>query len=175
MLNKLKDISTFVFDVDGVLTNGNILITETGEQLRQYSIKDGYAIQLALKKGYQICIITGAKTDAVALRLKGLGIQHIYLGASYKLPLFEDFLSKTGLKRDEIVYVGDDLPDQEIMEQVAISVCPADAVEEIKTVSTYISPKLGGAGVVRDIIEKVLKVQGKWFIEHPSADDGSLK
>ena len=175
MLDKLKDISTFVFDVDGVLTNGNILITETGEQLRQYSIKDGYAIQLALKKGYQICIITGAKTEAVELRLKGLGIHHIYLGASYKLPLFEDFLSKTGLKREEIVYVGDDLPDQEIMEQVAISVCPADAVEEIKAISTYISPKLGGAGVVRDIIEKVLKVQEKWFIERPSADDGSLK
>lgn len=175
MLNKLKDISTFVFDVDGVLTNGNILVTESGEQLRQYSIKDGYAIQLAIKKGYQVCIITGAKTDAVIMRLKGLGIQHIYLGASYKLPLFIDFLSKTGLKREEIVYVGDDLPDQEIMEQVAISVCPADAVDEIKAISTYISPKFGGAGVVRDIIEKVLKVQEKWFIDHPSADDGSLK
>jgi 3-deoxy-D-manno-octulosonate 8-phosphate phosphatase (KDO 8-P phosphatase) len=174
MLNKIKDITTFVFDVDGVLTNGTILVTENGEQLRQYSIKDGYAIQLALKKGYQVCIITGAKTEAVASRLKGLGIQHVYLGASYKLPLFEDFLSKTGLKRDEIVYVGDDLPDQEIMEQVAISVCPADAVDEIKAISTYISPKLGGGGVVRDIIEKVLKVHGKWLIDRPSAEDGSL-
>ena len=174
MLEKLKDITTFIFDVDGVLTNGNILVTETGEQLRQYNIKDGYAIQLALKKGFQVCVITGAKTEAVALRLKGLGIQYIYLGASYKLPLFHDFLAKTGLKADEIVYVGDDLPDQDIMELVAISVCPADGIQEIKDISSYISPFLGGAGVARDIIEKVLKVQSKWFIDKPDADDGSL-
>lgn len=175
MLEKLKAITTFVFDVDGVLTNGNILVTETGEQLRQYNIKDGYAIQLAIKKGYQVCIITGAKTEAVRLRLQGLGLQHIYLGASYKMEPFQDFLIKTGLKPNEIVYVGDDLPDQEIMEQVAIAVAPADAVEEIKAISNYISPYSGGAGVARDIIEKVLKVQGKWFIDKPDADDGSLR
>lgn len=175
MLEKLKDITTFVFDVDGVLTNGNILVTETGEQLRQYNIKDGYAIQLAIKKGYQVCIITGAKTEAVRLRLKGLGVQHIYLGASYKMEPFQNFLTKTGLKKNEMVYVGDDLPDQEIMEQVAIAVAPADAAGEIKAISNYISPCNGGAGVVRDIIEKVLKVQGKWSIEKPDADDGSLK
>ncbi|MDA9554739.1 HAD hydrolase family protein [Pelobium sp.] len=174
MLDQLKNITTFIFDVDGVLTNGNILVTETGEQLRQYNIKDGYAIQLAIKKGYQVAVITGAKTEAVNLRLQGLGIQHIYLNASYKMEPFLDFLSKTGLKREEIVYVGDDLPDQEIMEQVAIAVAPADAVEEIKAVSSYISPFYGGAGVARDIIEKVLKVQGKWFIDKPDADDGSL-
>lgn len=175
MLEKLKDITTFIFDVDGVLTNGNILVTETGEQLRQYNIKDGYAIQLAIKKGYQVCVITGANTAAVKLRLKGLGVQHIYLGATYKMQPFLDFLSKTGLNRNEMVYVGDDLPDQEIMEQVAIAVSPADAVEEIKAISSYISPFNGGSGVARDIIEKVLKVQGKWFIEKPNADDGSIK
>ncbi len=175
MLDKLKDITTFVFDVDGVLTNGNILVNENGEQLRQYSIKDGYAIQLAISKGYQVCVITGAKADSVAIRLKGLGVQHIYLGASYKMPLLQDFLAKTLLKKEHMVYVGDDLPDQEIMEQVAIAVCPADGAQEIKDISTYISPYGGGAGVVRDIIEKVLKVQGKWFIEKPEADDGSLK
>ena len=174
MLEKLKDITTFIFDVDGVLTNGNILVTETGEQLRQYNIKDGYAIQLAIKKGYHVCIITGAKTEAVKLRLQGLGIQHIYLGASYKMVSFNDFLAKTGLSKSEIVYVGDDLPDQEIMEQIAIAVAPADAVEEIKAISNYISPFFGGAGVAREIIEKVLKVQGKWSIEKPDADDGSL-
>jgi 3-deoxy-D-manno-octulosonate 8-phosphate phosphatase (KDO 8-P phosphatase) len=174
MLEKLKDITTFIFDVDGVLTNGNILVTETGEQLRQYNIKDGYAIQLAIKKGYQVCVITGAKTQAVRMRLEGLGVQHIYLNASYKMEPFLDFLSKTNLKREEMVYVGDDLPDQEIMEQVAISVCPADGVQEIKAISSYISPFLGGDGVARDIIEKVLKVQGKWFIDKPDADDGSL-
>jgi len=175
MLEKLKDITTFIFDVDGVLTNGNILVTETGEQLRQYNIKDGYAIQLAIKKGYHVCIITGAKTEAVKLRLQGLGIQHIYLGASYKMVSFNDFLAKTGLSKSEIVYVGDDLPDQEIMEQIAIAVAPADAVEEIKAISNYISPFFGGAGVARDIIEKVLKVQGKWSIDKPDADDGSFK
>ena len=175
MLDKLKQITTFIFDVDGVLTNGKILITENGDQLRQYNIKDGYAIQLALNKGYQVCIITGAKSKSVELRMQGLGIKYIYLGASYKLPLFEDFLNKTNIKREEIVYVGDDLPDQEIMEQVAISVCPADGVEEIKQCSNYISAFNGGDGVVRDIIEKVLKVKGHWFIEKPNADDGALK
>ena len=175
MLDKLKDITTFVFDVDGVLTNGNILITETGEQLRQYSIKDGYAIQLALNKGYTVAIITGARAQSVTMRLKGLGIQHIYQGASYKLPLFQDFLEKTEIKPEHIVYVGDDLPDQEIMEQVAISVCPADGAQEIKDCCSYISAFKGGEGVVRDIIEKVLKVQDKWFAEKPDADDGSIK
>jgi len=175
MLEKLKQITTFVFDVDGVLTNGKILITENGDQLRQYNIKDGYAIQLAMSKGYQVCIITGAKSKSVELRMQGLGIKNIYLGASYKVPLFEDFLSKTNLKREEIVYVGDDLPDQEIMEQVAISVCPADGVAEIKNCCNYLSPFNGGEGVVRDIIEKVLKVKGDWFVEKPNADDGSVK
>ena len=175
MLDKLKQITTFIFDVDGVLTNGKILITENGDQLRQYNIKDGYAIQLALNKGYQVCIITGAKSKSVELRMQGLCIKYIYLGASYKLPLFEDFLNKTNIKREEIVYVGDDLPDQEIMEQVAISVCPADGVEEIKHCSNYIYPFNGGDGVVRDIIEKVLKVKGHWFIKKPNADDGALK
>ncbi|MBC7653214.1 MAG: HAD hydrolase family protein [Oligoflexus sp.] len=175
MLDKLKQITTFVFDVDGVLTNGKILVTENGDQLRQYNIKDGYAIQLAINKGYQVCIITGAKSKSVGLRMQGLGIKHIYLGASYKMPFFQEFLNKTGKKKEEIVYVGDDLPDQEIMEQVAISVCSADGVEEIKNCCNYISPFNGGEGVVRDIIEKVLKVKGDWFIKKPSADDGSIK
>jgi 3-deoxy-D-manno-octulosonate 8-phosphate phosphatase (KDO 8-P phosphatase) len=172
MLDQLKNITTFVFDVDGVLTDGTILITETGEQLRQYNIKDGYAIQLALQKGFQVCIITGAKSTSVGLRLSGLGIKYIYLGASYKLPLFQDFLNNTGLKESEVVYVGDDLPDKEVMERVAISVAPADAVQEIKDIASYVSAYNGGKGVVRDIIEKVLKVQGKWFAEKPNADDG---
>ncbi|MBK0382947.1 HAD-IIIA family hydrolase [Pedobacter sp. SD-b] len=175
MLDKLKQITTFIFDVDGVLTDGKILITENGDQLRQYNIKDGYAIQLAMGKGYHVCIITGAKSKSVGLRMQGLGIDHVYLGASYKMPLFEDFLNNANLKREEIVYVGDDLPDQEIMEQVALSVCPADAVEEIKNCAGYISEFKGGQGVVRDIIEKVLKVKGDWFVEKPSANDGALK
>lgn len=175
MLDKLKDITTFVFDVDGVLTNGKILVTETGEQLRSFNIKDGYAMQLAVKKGYNMAIITGAKTNAVKLRLQGLGIKDIYLNASHKMPIFLDFLDKHGLTAKEVLYVGDDLPDQEIMETVAIAVAPADAAQEIKDVSTYISSFDGGEGVVRDIIEKVLKVQGKWSVEKPDANDGSLK
>jgi 3-deoxy-D-manno-octulosonate 8-phosphate phosphatase (KDO 8-P phosphatase) len=175
MLDKLKDITTFVFDVDGVLTNGNILVTESGEQLRQFNIKDGYAMQLAIKKGYQMAVITGAKTDAVKLRLLGLGLKDIYLNASYKMPLFLDFIAKKGLTPDEILYVGDDLPDQEIMERVAIAVAPADAVQEIKDISSYISPFKGCEGVVRDIIEKVLKVQGNWSVAKHDADDGSVK
>jgi 3-deoxy-D-manno-octulosonate 8-phosphate phosphatase (KDO 8-P phosphatase) len=175
MLDKLKDITTFVFDVDGVLTNGNILVTENGEQLRQFNIKDGYAMQLAIKKGYQMAVITGAKTHAVKLRLLGLGVKDIYLNASYKMPLFLDFITKNGLNPEEILYVGDDLPDQEIMERVAIAVAPADAVQEIKDISNYISPFKGGEGVVRDVIEKVLKVQGNWSVAKPDADDGSVK
>ena len=175
MLDRLKDITTFVFDVDGVLTNGNILVTETGEQLRQFNIKDGFAMQLAIKKGYRIGVITGAKTEAVKMRLQGLGVQDIYLNASYKMPLFQQFLAKQQLKASEVLYVGDDLPDQEIMEMVSIAVAPADAVQEIKDVSHYISPNNGGACVVREVIEKVLKVQGKWNIQHASADDGSAK
>lgn len=175
MLDKLKDITTFVFDVDGVLTNGQILIAENGEQLRQFNIKDGYAMQLAIKKGYHMAVITGAKTTAVKLRLQGLGVKHIYLNASHKKPFFTDFLNQNGLKPEEVLYVGDDLPDQEIMETVGIAVAPADAAQEIKDISAYISPFNGGEGVVRDIIEKVLKVQGNWFEAKPNADDGSLK
>jgi 3-deoxy-D-manno-octulosonate 8-phosphate phosphatase (KDO 8-P phosphatase) len=175
MLDKLKDITTFVFDVDGVLTNGNILVTESGEQLRQFNIKDGYAMQLAVKKGYKMTVITGAKTDAVKLRLQGLGVKDIYLNASYKMPLFLDFVTKNGLNPAEILYVGDDLPDQEIMEKVGVAVAPADAVQEIKDISSYISPFKGGEGVVRDVIEKVLKVQGNWSVAKPDADDGSVK
>lgn len=175
MLAKLKDITTFIFDVDGVLTNGNILIAENGEQLRQFNIKDGYAMQLAVKKGYHMAIITGAKTNAVKLRLQGLGIKDIYLNASHKMPFFLDFITKNGISPEQVLYVGDDLPDEEIMRKVGIAVAPADAVQEIKDASAYVSAFKGGEGVVRDIIEKVLKVQQNWFVEKPDADDGALK
>ncbi|HEX7367421.1 MAG TPA: HAD-IIIA family hydrolase [Pelobium sp.] len=175
MLAKLKDISTFIFDVDGVLTNGKILVTEHGEQLREFNIKDGYAMQLAVKKGFQMAVITGAKTKAVEMRMQGLGIKSIYLNVSYKLPVFLEFLKQNNLQAGEVIYVGDDLPDKEIMERVGFAVAPADAAAEIKELSAYISPFNGGEGVVRDIIEKVLKVQGKWFDVQPNANDGSLK
>ncbi len=175
MLEKLKDITTFIFDVDGVLTNGSILVTESGEQLRQFNIKDGFAMQLAVRKGYHMAIITGAKTEAVKKRLQGLGIKDVYLDASYKMPMFLDFLKRHNLKPEEVLYAGDDLPDLEIMATVGMAVAPADAVQEVKDVSSYISAFKGGEGVVRDVIEKVLKVQGKWSVLKPDAHDGTLK
>lgn len=174
MFDKLKKINTFIFDVDGVLTDGSVLVTESGEQLRQFNTKDGYALQLAVKKGYRIVIISGGKSLGVDKRLKGLGVSDVFLGVSHKIPVFQKYIAEQGIMPDTIVYVGDDVPDAEIMELVGLAVCPSDAVDEIKEMSHYISSKVGGRGVARDIIEKVLKIQGKWFDEHPDASDGSF-
>lgn len=174
MLDKLKDITTFIFDIDGVLTNGHVLVTETGEQLRQFNIKDGYALQLAVKRGYKVIVISGAKSSGVEKRLTGLGIQDVFLGISDKIAVYHQLIKEEKLKADDFVYVGDDIPDLPIMKLAPLAVCPADAVEEIKAVSHYISPKDGGAGVARDIIEKVLKIQHNWFDAQPSAHDGSV-
>jgi 3-deoxy-D-manno-octulosonate 8-phosphate phosphatase (KDO 8-P phosphatase) len=171
---RLKQIKCFVFDVDGVLTNGSLVITPEGEFLRTMNIKDGYALQLAVKKGYKIVIISGGKSLGVDKRLKGLGVSDVFLGVSHKIPVFQKYIAEQGITPDTIVYVGDDLPDAEIMKLVGLAVCPSDAVDEIKEISHYISSKVGGRGVARDIIEKVLKIQGKWFDEHPDASDGSF-
>ncbi|WP_026903413.1 KdsC family phosphatase [Pedobacter glucosidilyticus] len=174
MLDKLKNINTFIFDVDGVLTNGHVLVTETGEQLRQFNIKDGYALQLAVKKGYNIIVISGAKSSGVEKRLLGLGIKHIFLGVSDKMAVYHQLIKEARLKADDFLYVGDDIPDLAIMKLAPLAVCPSDAVEEIKEAAHYISPKAGGAGVARDIIEKVLKIQQNWFDAQPSAHDGAI-
>ncbi len=174
MLDKLKHITTFIFDVDGVLTNGNILVNEAGEQLRQFNIKDGYALQLAVKKGYHVCIITGGTSIGVLMRLKGLGITDIFMGAHTKIENLNEYVHEKKLSKQEIVYVGDDIPDIEVMKNVGLAVCPEDSAEEIKSISHYISQKKGGYGVARDIIEKVLKVHGKWYDDKPDADDGSF-
>ena len=159
----LSRIKAFIFDVDGVLSKNVVGMNEKGEPLRTVNIKDGYALQLAVKKGYTIAIITGADTQAVKLRFERLGIEHIYLKASVKTVDYEDFLKKTGLNEDEIVYVGDDLPDYEVMQRVGLSIAPADAAPEIKEIARYISPINGGEGVGREIIEQVLKRQGNWL------------
>ncbi len=172
MLDKLKDISTFIFDVDGVLTNGNILVTEAGEQLRTFNTKDGYALQLAVKKGFRVCVISGGTSNGVLKRLNGLGIKDVFLGVHYKMDVYEKYLQQNQLTNKEIVFVGDDVPDIEIMQAVNLAVCPADAVDDVKEISQYISPFKGGEGVARDIIEKVLKIQGKWFDKNPDATDG---
>ncbi len=158
----MKNITTFVFDVDGVLTDGTVVLLPGGEQARKMNIKDGYALQLAIKKGYNICIITGGKCEMVKQRLKGLGIDDIYLNISDKADKFEDYQYSNHLTKEEILYMGDDMPDYEVMLKAGIATCPNDSVAEIKGISAYISPFNGGQGCVRDIIEQVLKVQGKW-------------
>lgn len=173
-LQQLHDIKAFIFDVDGVLTDGTVHVTESGEQLRQFNIKDGYALQLAIKRGYLISIISGGRSNGVALRLRGLGIQDIHLGAESKIDIYNNFLAVNDLKSKEVIYMGDDIPDLPVMKLVGLAVCPIDAVEEIKAVSKYISPISGGKGCVRDIIEKVLKIQNKWYDPSPSAHDGSI-
>ncbi len=173
-LQQLHQVKAFVFDVDGVLTDGTVHVTESGEQLRQFSIKDGYALQLAIKRGYLIRIISGGRSNGVALRLRGLGIQDIHLGAESKIDIYNEFIKTNDLGAEQVMYMGDDIPDLLVMKLAGLPVCPSDAVEEIKAVSKYISPLAGGKGCVRDIIEKVLKIQNKWYDPTPSAHDGSI-
>ncbi|MDR2086934.1 MAG: HAD hydrolase family protein [Dysgonamonadaceae bacterium] len=156
-------IKGFVFDVDGVLSPDSIPLHPSGEPMRIINTKDGYAMQLAAKQGFQLGIITGGDTQAVRKRFENLGFRYVYLKARHKINEFNDFLSKTHLKQEEICYVGDDLPDYEIMKIVGLPACPADAVPEIKAIARYISHQNGGEGVARDIIEQVLKAQDKWM------------
>ena len=174
-LQKLKLIKAFIFDVDGVLTDGIVHVTEAGEQLRQFNIKDGYALQLAVKRGYKMAVISGGKSAGVKLRLQGLGITDIFMGVDSKTEVYTQFISNYQLQAEEILYMGDDIPDLPVMKLAGLPVCPADAVEEIKAISAYISPKNGGKGCVRDVIEKVLKIQNKWNDPNPSASDGSFQ
>jgi 3-deoxy-D-manno-octulosonate 8-phosphate phosphatase (KDO 8-P phosphatase) len=159
----LSLIKGFVFDVDGVLSPDSIPLHPSGEPMRVINTKDGYAMQLAVKQGFQLCIITGGDTQAVQKRFHSLGFQYVYLKARHKISEFYDYLSKTGLKPEEICYVGDDLPDYEVMKVVGLPACPADAAPEIKAIAKYISHKNGGQGVGRDLIEQVLKAQDKWM------------
>lgn len=170
-LEQLKQITTLIFDVDGVLTNGDIIASDSGEYLRTFNIKDGYALQLAVKRGYQVCIISGGSGEAMQKRFEGLGIINIFLGVSDKVEVYNRLCADYNIAAEKILYMGDDIPDLKIMKLVGLATCPADAVPEIKAVSQYISPYTGGRTAVRDIIEKVLRVQGKWFDENPSAAD----
>lgn len=174
-LEKLSLIKAFIFDVDGVLTDGIVHVTDAGEQLRQFNIKDGYALQLAVKRGYKVAVITGGSSEGVKLRLKGLGITDVYMKVDSKIEVYKQLVLANGLNAADILYMGDDIPDLPVMLLAGLPVCPADAVEEIKAISHYISPKNGGKGCVRDIIEKVLKIQNKWHDESPSAKDGSFQ
>ena len=159
-LTKIKGI---VFDVDGVLSPDTIPLHPTGEPMRVINTKDGYAMQLAVKQGIILGIISGGDTQAVRKRFESLGFQYVYMRSRNKLKDFQDFLQKTGFSPEEVCFVGDDLPDYEAMQLAGLSACPADAVPEIIAISNYVSPKNGGHGVGRDIIEQVLKAQGKWM------------
>ena len=159
----LTRIKAIIFDVDGVLSKNVIPVSETGEPLRTANIKDGYALQLAVKKGYNIAIITGACTDAIRLRFELLGLQYIYIKSTVKMVDYEDFVRKTNLRDEEIIYVGDDIPDYEVMQRSGLAVAPADAAPEIKAIAGYVSPINGGEGIAREIIEQVMKAQGIWM------------
>ena len=159
----LNQITTFIFDIDGVLTDGSVLVTTTGELLRTMNIKDGYALKTAIDQKYNVCIISGGSNEGVKSRLEGLGIKDIYLGTHDKIKHLEEFLNKYNIKKENALYMGDDIPDLLVMKLVGLPCCPQDAVPEIKAISKYISHKKGGKGAARDVIEQVLKVQGKWL------------
>ncbi len=161
-LEQFRDIETFIFDVDGVLTDGQVLVMEDGSLLRRMSLRDGYAIKRAVKEGYNVCIITGSKSEGVKLRLQGLGVEHIYTGIEDKLKVFEKYVDDNKLDEGTVLYMGDDLPDYAVMRRVGLPACPRDAAHEMIEISKYVSPFDGGKGCVRDVIEKVLKLNGHW-------------
>jgi 3-deoxy-D-manno-octulosonate 8-phosphate phosphatase (KDO 8-P phosphatase) len=159
----LKDITTFVFDVDGVFTDGTLLITSDGEMLRKMSVKDGYALKTALEKGYRVCIISGGTNEGVRNRLKGLGVTDIYLGAHHKEEPLQEFMDIYDIDPKNVLYMGDDLPDIPPMLLVGMPTCPQDAVAEVKSIAKYVSQRKGGDECVRDVIEQVLKMRGDWY------------
>lgn len=161
-LNKIRLI---IFDVDGVLSAETITLHPSGEPMRTVNIKDGYAIQLAVKHGLHIAIITGGKTESVRLRYKNLGVEDVYMGCAVKIKAYDELLLRYGFTDEEVMYMGDDIPDYEIMRRCGCSVCPADACPEIKEVSLYVSQRKGGYGCGRDVIEQVLRAQGGWALD----------
>jgi 3-deoxy-D-manno-octulosonate 8-phosphate phosphatase (KDO 8-P phosphatase) len=167
----LTKIKTFIFDVDGVLTDGKILITNEGELLRSFDTKDGYAMKCALVQGYKIAIITGGRNEGVKARFAELGIYDIYMSAHHKIDAYLDLIDNYELQPDEILYMGDDIPDLPVMEVVGIGCCPADAVADVREKADYVSHKKGGEGCVRDIIEQVLRVQGNWRLDIGAGKD----
>lgn len=167
----LQNVTTFVFDVDGVFTDSTIAITTAGELLRTMNVRDGYAVKTALNQGYRICIISGGSNEGVRARMRALGVTDIYLGAAHKEESLREYLMDYEIPAEEILYMGDDIPDIPAMEMSGMVVCPQDAVPEVKRISHYISHFNGGAGCVRDIIEQVLKVRGHWHTHFDAAND----
>ncbi len=162
-LEKLKDVKAFIFDVDGVFTDGKVYITPEGDLMRSMHTKDGLAVKKAVDEGFPVGIITGGNNTNIIKRFEYLGVKDVYLNAHNKAEFLCDFLHHHQLKREDIAYMGDDIPDMEPMQMSGFSACPGDAVDEVKEIADYISPLPGGSGCVRDLIEKVLKIHGKWF------------
>ena len=159
----LNNINTFIFDVDGVLTDGSVTLFPNGDQVRTMNVKDGYAIKLAIKEGYKVAIITGGNSPSVRTRMENLGVKDIYLACHDKQEAFEELMHMYDLKKETILYMGDDMPDYDVMQMAGLASCPNDAIPEIKKLSHYISFKNGGKGCVRDVIEQTLKLHGKWM------------
>ena len=162
ILPSFKAIKAFVFDVDGVLTDSSVLVLDDGQLVRRMNIKDGYALQLAIKKGYHIIVISGGNSEAVKLRLQKLGITDIYLDVKNKKDILLKAVTQLNILWEEVLYMGDDIPDFEVMQMVGLACCPNDAVPEIRQISHYVSTISGGEGCVRDVIEKTLKLNNHW-------------
>lgn len=162
MLHKFKHITTFVFDVDGVLTDGNLLVLPGGVMARSMNIKDGYALQLAVKNGYRVLVISGGNSPEVKDRLEKLGVTNVWMQVSDKPAVLKEYMQQHGLAAEAVLYMGDDIPDLQAIQLAGLPCCPADAVQEIKEKSVYISHLTGGTGCVRDVIEKVMKLRGDW-------------
>ena len=166
----MNGITTLIFDVDGVLTDSSVFVTNEGEILRIMNIRDGYAMKAAVECGYNVCIISGGSNEGVRIRLRNLGITDIYLGTPDKVATFKEYIELYDIKPEQVLYMGDDIPDYHIMQLVGLPSCPQDSTPEIKAISRYISHRNGGRGAARDVIEQVMKVQGKWM----SYFDGKL-
>jgi 3-deoxy-D-manno-octulosonate 8-phosphate phosphatase (KDO 8-P phosphatase) len=162
VLEKFKSIRTFVFDVDGVMTDGTVHVFETGEQVRRMSTRDGYSLQLAVKNGYRVVVISGGLSEGVRQRLHYLGIKDIFLDIHDKVAVLRKYAQDHGLNENDMLYMGDDIPDFHPMQYVGLACAPADAAPEIRHIAAYISSFNGGQGCVRDVIEKVLKLNGQW-------------
>lgn len=160
----LNDITTFVFDIDGVLTDSSVHVSQNGEMLRIMNIRDGFAMKAAIESGYNVCIISGGSNEGVRIRLQNLGIKDIHLASSDKVKTFKEYTETYNINPAHVLYMGDDIPDFHVMKLVGLSTCPQDAVPEIKAISKYISHVNGGKGAVREVIEQVMKVQGKWNV-----------
>ena len=158
----LNNVTTFMLDVDGVLTDGSLILMPNGDQVRTMNIKDGYAMQLAVSKGYKLAIISGGKSESVRTRLSGLGIKDVFLGVKDKLEVYNEYLLSNQLKPENVLYMGDAMPDFEVMKRAGVATCPSDAANEIKEISIYVSGSAGAKGCVRDVIEQAMRLHKKW-------------